>query len=255
MEKIYKYDEIGFMKCVRAHKHYLFLLILSIPYFLNSNAIAAQTPLMRDVFAAMPDSFLPMVSKNNRLDCIDFIENNMEAKVRNVADEYVTLEALTKDYARFRTSPAAVMEMKLLPLDSAFVLCIVTTAQTGEPDTPRRLEDSNIRFRYADWSPLPDTISWQSFITVPYVAAFFTQETDESHAASTVFDNDAFQQALCSLADFHPVRFALSPDTPTLTATLQPAYLALEERKAIMPHLHSLTFQWNGSAFVASKSE
>lgn len=216
---------------------------------------AMAQPLMRDVFAAMPDSILPMVTKNNRLDCIDFIENNMEAKVRNVADEYVTLEALTKDYARFRTSAASIMEMKLLPVDSAFVLCIVTTAQTGDPDTPRRLEDSNICFRHADWSSLPDTIFQQSFITVPPVAAFLTQETEESHAASTGSDNDAFQQALRSLADFHPVRLALSPDTLTLTATLQPAYLAVEERRAISSHLQPLSFRWNGSTFVLSANE
>ena len=97
---------------------------------------ASAQILMRDVFGAMPDSVLPLVSKNNRLDCIDFIENNMEAKVRNLLDEYVTLEALTNDYARFRTSASALMELKLLPTsDSTSVLCVVTTAQMGEAGT------------------------------------------------------------------------------------------------------------------------
>ena len=53
----------------------------------------ALRPLMRDVFAQMPDSVLPAVTRNNRLDCIDFIDNNLEAKVRNAFDDYVTLEA------------------------------------------------------------------------------------------------------------------------------------------------------------------
>ena len=44
-------------------------------------SLAAQK--MRDVFATMPDSVLGLMTKNNRLDCIDFIENDMEAKVRN----------------------------------------------------------------------------------------------------------------------------------------------------------------------------
>ena len=47
---------------------------------------ALQAQKMRDVFAAMPDSVLGIMTKNNRLDCIDFIENDMEAKVRNRFD-------------------------------------------------------------------------------------------------------------------------------------------------------------------------
>lgn len=213
---------------------------------------AMAQPLMRDVFAAMPDSILPMVTRNNRLDCIDFIENNMEAKVRNVADEYVTLEALTKDYARFRTSAAAVMEMKLLPVDSTSLLCLVTTAQTGEPDTPRRLEDSNIRFLHSDWTPLDSATAGHLLFSMPSVKDFLGNVSSEDSEPTAM---SSFEQALRSLADFHPVRLALSPEAPTLTATLQPAYLALEERKAITPRLCPLTFRWNGSAFVVSASE
>ena len=38
---------------------------------------------MRQVFAEMPDSILGILTKYNRLDCIDFIENNLPAKVEN----------------------------------------------------------------------------------------------------------------------------------------------------------------------------
>ena len=245
---------------------------------------AMAQPLMRDVFAAMPDSILPMVTRNNRLDCIDFIENNMEAKVRNVADEYVTLEALTKDYARFRTSAAAVMELKLLHVEAhpqplpeegnsdglsssstslvtpplggggggLAILCLVTTAQTGEPDTPRRLEDSNIRFLYSDWTPLDSATAGHLLFSMPPVKDFLGNVSSEDSEPTAM---SSFEQALRSLADFHPVRLALSPEAPTLTATLQPAYLALEERKAITPRLCPLTFRWNGGAFVVSASE
>ena len=85
----------------------LLFFILHSSFFISC---AMAQPMMRDVFAAMPDSVLPLVTKNNRLDCIDFIENNMEARVRNRMGEYVALEALTSTYARFRTSPLTVME-------------------------------------------------------------------------------------------------------------------------------------------------
>ncbi|MCR5180616.1 MAG: DUF3256 family protein [Bacteroidaceae bacterium] len=200
---------------------------------------------MRDVFAAMPDSIAPMTTRNNRLDCIDYIENNMEARVRNKLDENVLLEALTADYARFRTSTSAFLEMKLLPqTDTTSVLCLVRTAQTGEPDTPRRLEDSTIRFFQPDWTPL-DTLT-SSFFSLPSLDHYLSAQAADSLSASS----PAFESALRSLQSFHPVRLALGADAFTLTAQLQPAYLATDERSALLPHLRPLLFRWNGSRFV-----
>ena len=169
---------------------------------------------MRDVFASMPDSVLPLVTKNNRLDCIDFIENNMEARVRTKMGEYVTLEALTADYARFRTSDVAVLEMKLLPVDSVFFLCLVTTIQTGEPGTSRRLEDSNIRFLYPDWRPLSGP--------APYVRP----------------------------AEAGFLHMQLSPEAPTLTLTPQTALMTLEEKEKQPETPVSIVLRWNGTTFV-----
>ena len=195
---------------------------------------------MRDVFAAMPDSVLPLVTKNNRLDCIDFIENNMEAKVRNMLDEYVTLEALTSDYARFRTSAASLMELKLLPMsDSTSVLCIVTTAQVGEEGTALRLEDSHIRFLNSDWSEL--------HALTPFVPADIPIEA----FICTSSDTAVKAQALRALADFHPWRITLSPDDTTLTFTLQTAQLSKEERQALQDNaLQPVVLTWNGTVFV-----
>lgn len=210
--------------------------------------LSAQPTVMRDVFAAMPDSIAPLVTKNNRLDCIDFIENGMEARVRNALDQYVTLEALTPDYARFRTSSMAVMEMKLLPVnDSTSVLCLVRTALTGEANTPRRLEDSNILFLNPDWTPLD---SAAAFFTLPPLSAFITSDTPAEETATSEYSEETYAAALRSLDSFHPIRLALSSDSATLTATVQPAYLAKDEREAISPRLRPLIFRWNGAAFV-----
>lgn len=259
-----------------------------LPFLISFSLFGAQVtaqPLMRDVFAAMPDSILPMVTKNNRLDCIDFIENNMEAKVRNVADEYVTLEALTRDYALFRTSAASVMELKLLPTsDTTAVLCVITTAQAGEPGTPRRMEDSNIRFFQTDWQPLliasaqqplpadsslsKSSPSLTQAVSSPIpsipLTAFLKQDVapssssqanalstaSSSAAAPSSVSSETFDRAWRSLQDFHPVRLSFSPEAPTLTAILQTAYLATDEREAVTPHLQPVHFRWDGHTFV-----
>ena len=199
---------------------------------------------MREVFAAMPDSVLPLVTKNNRLDCIDFIENNMEAKVRNRLDEYVTLEALTKDYARFRTSAVSLMEMKLLPTsDTTAVLCVVTTAQTGEEGSAVRLEDSHIRFLHPDWTALPTD-------TLRQVVEHTYAKIDSHLCVMPDTPMCDFTQALSALADFHPVKMALSADDTSLTVTLQTAQLSKTEREAVRNHLRPLTLMWDGKQFT-----
>ena len=180
-------------------------LLLTICYISFVLGCTAQ-PLMRDVFAAMPDTVLPLVTKNNRLDCIDYIENHMTARVRNKVHEYVTLEALTSDYARFRTSTAAVMELKLLPTsDSTAVLCMVTTAEAGEKETPRYVEDSNIRLLNADWSSLPadSPVSVASVKQARESDGFYVTEVADSIRF-------AVKRAQASLKSFRPVCLRLS---------------------------------------------
>ena len=45
--------------------------------------VSAQTLKIRDVFRQMPDSIMPYLSQNNRLDFIDFLDSDMPAVVRN----------------------------------------------------------------------------------------------------------------------------------------------------------------------------
>ena len=220
------------------------LSLFIIHYSLFISCATAQ-PLMRDVFAAMPDSVLPLVTKNNRLDCIDFIENNMEAKARNILDEYVILEALTKDYARFRTSAVSLMELKLLPVtDSTSVLCIVTTAESGEKDTPTRIEDSSIRLMHTDWSPLSasDVSSVASVKEQTERMDFFVDEVPDSI-------HMRYEQAKASMRYFHPVRMQLSADDNTVTISPQTGQLAVEEKKVLKGRLRSVVMAWDGQSF------
>jgi hypothetical protein len=77
-----------------------------------ASSISAQLR-MRDIFAQLPDSVLPLTTRNNRLDCIDFIENGMEARVKNLFGDQVVLDSLTEDFMVLRTSEASCVEMKL----------------------------------------------------------------------------------------------------------------------------------------------
>lgn len=203
--------------------------------------LSAQQIPMRDIFAAMPDSVLPLVSKNNRLDCIDFIENNMEAKVRNRMDSYVTLEALTPHYLRFRTSANAYIEMRSLtwhPDDttSTQIVALVRTAEGGVGDMVVR--HSHLTFMTPDWHPFP--VSFES----PLLNAYFTGSVSDSTLV------EAASQARRSLQYFQSVALRLSADEETLTCTLQTGDLSIDERRAVEQLVQPVVLRWKGTKFA-----
>ena len=102
-------------------RFFLFMMVLWVGH-------TAMAQKMRDVFAAMPDSILEVMTKNNRLDCIDFIEHGMEARVRNRFDGFTQLKAMTLDYLDLQLTAQCRVEMKLLPAkDSLNYVCMVRT--------------------------------------------------------------------------------------------------------------------------------
>jgi hypothetical protein len=200
---------------------------------LPADTLASSTSLqMRDVFATLPDSILPTVTRNNRLDCIDFIENNMEAKVRGSFGEYVTLEALTPTYLRFATSTSAYIEMKLLPAADSLIICFVSTVVTGADSL--QLKDSSVRFYTTGWQPLPAS----NFLAIPSVPAFCTGTVSSQSLVPLA------KSAQRSLLDFHPIHATPSPDSPALTLTLQIAELSIAERQAARELVRPITKTW-----------
>ena len=76
-----------------------------------------MTPSIKDVFKQMPDSLMPYLSQNNRLDFIDFIDSNMKAEVSNMTGGTSEMTALTGDSLSIRMSEALRVDMMLLNLD------------------------------------------------------------------------------------------------------------------------------------------
>ncbi len=198
-----------------------FLLFLAV----SLSGLRAQTR-MRDVFASAPDSVFPMLTRNNRLDCIDFIENKMPARVKNRLDDVVELLSLNEHYLCLRTSERSQVEMRLLS-DSLF--CLVNTYEGPAPD-------SHIRFFDLSWHPVSvdvPTLSVKDFwLSVPDSLA---QEADF---------------AARSLSDLMLVRVSPSPDEPTLTFSLQIGELTEKEKELAQRYVQPLKFRWNGKAFV-----
>ena len=112
-----------------------------------ANSVFAQTT-MSEALKSMPDSLMPYLTHNNRLDCIDFCEANMKAEVRNTFDGKSELVRLTSNYALFHLNDASTIELCLLDAGNSQVVCMIQTYGTD-------LRESVISFFSTSWQQLP----------------------------------------------------------------------------------------------------
>lgn len=107
-----------------------------------------------EIFRQIPDSLTPYLSRNNRLDFIDFMESGMKAEVRNRMGGTSEMTALTADSLSIRMSEALRVDMLLLtplePLDSCSqVVCVVSTYGTDSLSL-----ESRVAYYTTRWTPL-----------------------------------------------------------------------------------------------------
>lgn len=111
--------------------------ITAILLVLMMGQASAQELKMRDVFKQMPDSLLPYLTQNNRLDFIDFMDSNMKAEVQNQLGGNSEMIALADDSLSIRMNPSTETDMLLLspvePVDS--VSQVVVAIETFRIDS------------------------------------------------------------------------------------------------------------------------
>lgn len=210
-------------------KHLFILLI----WIASTSTLCAQE--MKQLFINLPDSIAPLLTKVNREDCVDFLDSNMKAEVKNRFGKPSELKELTSDYLFLQMTEQSSLQLKLLPLnDSVNIVCALFTACAPACD-------SDIRFYTTDWKRL----NRANFISLPGVEEFFLP-TDSV---------DATFLALQKELDMHLFQAVLSFDKQELTIQYTtPDYLAKEQREKLLPYLtpHGLHYVWVNGKFNLS---
>lgn len=185
-------------------------ILLPVFAFCVGTSFAQSVQKMRDVFGAMPDSIMPLLTKNNRLDCIDFIENGIEAKIKNRVDEYSTLKVLTDDCLQMEISEANSVELKLVATSDS--TCCVYMIETFLGP----LGESHLTVFDQEWNrlELPQSLK-------PKVRDFFPAEV-----------NDEAAQAIRELEDFPLIEAHFAVDEKKVTFVLHTEDLSRENKKA-----------------------
>lgn len=202
--------------------------ILSIFIFVFAAAtvnVAAQT--IRDLFVEMPDSLLPHLTENDRLDCIDFLDAGMEARVMNVFDSYSELETLADDYLLLRTSDSGTMQVKLLPAGSDTIICIIHTLCAEACD-------SRVNFYNMDWTPA--AVNFE----MPAISDFFIPGDSAEY--------------FIERADIYLVELKMLPKNNDIVAEYTlPNYMPHEEAQRMAAHLRPVRYRWKGGRYMLVK--
>ena len=179
----------------------------------------------KDVFATAPDSIFPLLTTNNRLDCIDLIENNMKATVKNKLEQKAEMTALTDSYLQIKPSEKSVVEIKMLN-DSVF--CLINTCLGPAPD-------SRISFFTRGWKP------YETTFPMPHATDFWTSVPD------SLARDASFAQR--SLEDLLLIQISADKENTELTLTIQTSELSGKEKEIAQKYVQPLRFRWTGKGF------
>ena len=180
----------------------------------------------KDVFAAAPDSIFPLLTTNNRLDCIDLIENNMKATVKNKLEQKAEMTTLTDSYLQIKPSERSVVEIKMLN-DSVF--CLINTCLGPAPD-------SRISFFTRGWKP------YETTFPMPHATDFWASVPD------SLARDASFAQR--SQEDILLIQISADKESTELTLTIQTSELSGKEKEIAQKYVKPLRYKWNGKDFT-----
>ena len=208
-------------------KRLLYTLLLTLMTTLHAGA---QT-LMRDWLTSMPDSVMPLLTKNNRLDFIDFYDAKMEAMVTNRMEGKSRMNVLTDDFVLISYTASTDVSMKLLPMnDTTHILCMVTTVKAA-------VDDSRIAFYDTQWKALDVS----ECITEPHIDDF-----------RSTLQNDSAQWAWDKMDIFFRT-YNLCPENTELRCVLTTMeHLSKEDREEVSPYVRKgpLVYRWINGKYL-----
>ncbi len=128
-------------------------LFFMLSLWLAAISTFAQQVTVRDVFKLMPDSIVPYLTENNRLDLLDFIDSKMTAEVTNSLGGKSVMTKLSERHLSLRLSEASTMDLLLLPVSqpvdsTSQLICLIRTYGAD-------VCESSIQFFSAKWRQLP----------------------------------------------------------------------------------------------------
>lgn len=127
---------------------------------------AAQAEDLRTLFINMPDTIMPVLTKSERMDFLDYLDSGMKARVRNKLGGESEMTELSDRSLTVSTSQSGRIEMVLFPRKKGVnLICIIKTVTA-------RYDDSRLAFYDENWMP----IDAGDLIELPQFDDYLTKE-------------------------------------------------------------------------------
>ena len=122
---------------------------------------------LRTLFINMPDSIMPMLTKSERMDFLDYMDSGMRGGVKNRLGGESEMTVLEDNMLTVKTSAAGRLDMVLFTRNNGKkLICIIKTVTA-------RYDDSRLSFYNEDWTP----VETKTVIKLPQFEDFLTKET------------------------------------------------------------------------------
>lgn len=128
-----------------------------------SMAAMADSDVLRTFFAEMPDTIIPHLTRNDRLDLMDFMDSNMKAEVTNALGGKSLMTKFTADSISIQLNDVSKVDLYLLqlpavaPIDSCdHAIMVVRTIGLEQ-----EYAETEMEFYSCSWRLLPPLVPCQ----------------------------------------------------------------------------------------------
>ena len=214
-------------------KTFLIIITAFFPIFAWGKGVtASDTISVRRAFIEMPSGELDMLSKNARLDMLDYYDNDSIWNARNNLGGLSCLKEVTNDFLAVSLTPVSTLQLKVLRLKDGkeIVMAIYTTG------TDQANSDSEIEFYDSSLNKLDKN----KYFPTPKLEYFFNTKGYKTS-----------MKEIEDILPFHTFCFNAGPDSCDVVGRLTyNDVTTVEEAKIIeMFLIPQITFTWNGKTF------
>jgi len=210
-------------------------LFVVLAALLTSVAAAQARRTMREIWVTMPDSVIPYLNHELRVELADFWEMKAEAKVKNLLEDDTRLMKMSDSYMELKLNGSTDAVLRLLSAgDSTYIICMVKTFRAPEAE-------SSVEFYSAGWEPLGGTFGLPLSNTPRETTAMFTEKNDTMAAG--------LYERLCGMIEPVMLVAELSETEETVLLGLSLPFLTEDEKGEVTPILRQRKFKWDGKTF------
>ena len=197
-------------------------------------SLSAQVT-MREAWLSMPDSLLPYLNKNLRLEHVDFVDMNVPSEVKNLLQGEGRLDTLTANYVSLRLNESRTLQMRLFTrTDSTQFIALVNTFHAPEPE-------STLRFFTTDWHPVTNVPGLPD-LSDPLLLFDKFFECNDTVSATEL-------EQLKRMVDPVMISISLPVDEESIILQLSSPFLLKDEKMRLDGVLVQTKFNWIGDLF------